>query len=84
MLAIEDIDTNLGNIILDQLKLNGWKVTAQYSPFAFDKGIDFDSYTLRKGSETLEFEWDNWFEWKIAGAKPTIKMISMVYSLKTK
>jgi hypothetical protein len=69
MLTIEGIDTDLSNNILDELKLNGWKVTSQYSPFVFDKGIDFDSYVLRKGSETLEFEW------KVSGSESSIKMI---------
>ena len=66
-MVIEHIETEPGNRILDTLKSEGWKVISQYSPLAFDKGIDYDSYTLRKDRQQLMFEWDNWFEWKISG-----------------
>lgn len=71
-MKIENIETEIGNEILIQLKNDGWKVSDQYNRLAFDKGIDFDSYTLRKGKEELYFEWNNWFEWEIQGSETEI------------
>ncbi|MCG8612622.1 MAG: hypothetical protein MI864_19095 [Pseudomonadales bacterium] len=81
ILQIEDIETDLGGRILDDLKSKGWKVVSKYSPFAFDKGIDFDRYTLSKNGQRVEFEWDNWLEWKITGPEPVIKEIAREFSL---
>jgi len=64
-MTLEHIDTQLGNDIRESLESDGWKVTRQYSPLAFDKGIDFDAYTLKKDGRRVEFEWTNWFEWTI-------------------
>ena len=81
--TIENIETKLGNSIIDRLKSEKWKVVSQYSPFAFDKGIDFDSYTLQKDGREVTFEWDNWFEWKMSGGKSTIAEISRKFSLQS-
>lgn len=43
-----DIKTEIGNKFFEDLIDEGWKKTHEYSPFAFDKGIDFDSYVLTK------------------------------------
>lgn len=51
------IATNDFNSILDLLKLNKWKIKAEY--LNFDKGIDFDFYTLRKNNEEILLTWDN-------------------------
>jgi len=81
---IEYIDTDLGNDILSKLKLEKWKVASQYNRLAFDKGIDFDCYTLKKNGEELYFEWDNWFEWKITGSEKIITSLAKQFSLKVK
>lgn len=80
--TIDHIETELGNTILDKLKSERWRVISQYSPLAFDKGIDYDSYTLQKGQEKLEFEWDNWFEWKISGSEMVLAELATRFSLK--
>lgn len=82
-MKIEYIETEKGNEILDQLRTDGWKLTDQYNRLAFDKGIDFDSYTLTKGNETLYFEWSNWFEWTIQGSNIEIENLISKYKLKT-
>lgn len=71
-MKIENIDTEIGNKVLEQLRKDSWKVSNQYSRFAFYKGIDFDSDTLKKSNEKLYFEWTNWFEWEIQGNKSEI------------
>ena len=82
--TIEDIETELGNSIFHTLKSEGWKVIAQYSPLAFDKGIDYDSYTLQKGQEELYFQWTNWFEWSISGSERVMTEIATRFSLTLK
>ncbi|MFP1680274.1 hypothetical protein ACLD02_16370 [Alloalcanivorax sp. C16-2] len=62
-----ELDTEKGNQLLEALRRGGWKKVREYSPLAFDKGIDFDSYTLRKDGQELVMEWTNWFEWEIRG-----------------
>lgn len=81
-LTLENIDTEVGNRILDSLKADGWRQVAQYSPMAFDKGIDYDSYRLRRGLEELRLEWDNWFEWKLSGPRERIEEIAERFSLR--
>lgn len=80
--TLEAIDTEVGNRILESLKANGWRQVAQYSPLAFDKGIDYDSYRLRRGLEELRLEWDNWFEWKLSGPRERIEEIAERFSLR--
>ena len=79
--TLENIDTEVGNRILDSLKADGWRQVAQYSPMAFDKGIDYDSYRLRRGLEELRLEWDNWFEWKLSGPSELVEEIAERFSL---
>ena len=75
-MKIEGIKTETGNQIIEALLQAGWQQTKAYSPLAFDKGIDYDSYTLQKGSCELTFEWSNWFEWEVTGpAKELEKLI---------
>ena len=81
-MIIADIPTELGNDIIETLKKNGWKIRKQYNLFAFDKGIDFDSYTLKKGTDMLHFEWTNWFEWEIKGNPEKIIELADEYKLK--
>ncbi|WP_181389622.1 DUF4166 domain-containing protein [Leucothrix pacifica] len=80
-MKVENIDTDLGNKILEDLKQQGWKLGAQYSPLAFDKGIDFDSYTLKKDQSKLYLEWTNWFEWEIHGSKQDLDQLAEKYEL---
>ncbi len=80
--TLEAIDTEVGNRILGSLKANGWRQVAQYSPLAFDKGIDYDSYRLRRGLDELRLEWDNWFEWRISGQGEIIEEIAERFSLR--
>ncbi|WP_223788329.1 hypothetical protein [Marinicella meishanensis] len=79
---IEHIRTEVGNQIIADLKQTGWRKTQEYSPLAFDKGIDYDSLTLTKGAETLEFEWSNWFEWSISGPADRLQQLQQQYALK--
>jgi len=76
-MILEFIETSKGNEILDQLKAEGWKVKSQYSPLAFDKGIDYDSYKLVLGDKTVLFEWNNWFEWKLTGTEEMLADIKL-------
>ena len=70
----------LGQVV-DQHPQFGRQV-AQYSPLAFDKGIDYDSYRLRRGLDELRLEWDNWFEWKLSGPRERIEEIAERFSLR--
>lgn len=81
-MKIIDIETEEGEDLIKALRKEGWKKTKEYSWLAFDKGIDFDSYTLKKGSHHLVFEWTNWFEWEISGSLPALEEIARKYQLK--
>jgi len=83
-MKVTDIKTEVGNKILEDLASQGWKTIREYSPVAFDKGVDFDSYTLRKGKSELNFKWNNWFEWEIVGMKDELEIIVEQYSLSSK
>lgn len=78
---IECLETALGNRILEALRQRGWKCTQEYWPLAFDKGIDFDSYTFEKGEQRLYFEWTNWFEWEVTGTSPALEDLARAYGL---
>lgn len=80
--TLENIDTEVGNRILESLKADGWRQVAQYSPLAFDKGIDYDSYRLRRGLEELRLEWDNWVEWTLSGPCDRIEEIAERFALR--
>jgi hypothetical protein len=75
--SIQDLKTELGHEVIQILISAGWTITNEYDPNMIDKAIDFDAYTLSKDSEVLDFEWDNWFEWKITGSVETISMIKL-------
>lgn len=82
-MIIEHINTELGNQIIADLRQAGWRKTKEYSPMAFDKGIDYDSVTLVLGEQTLEFEWSNWFEWSVSGSGQAIQALAQQYGLKS-
>ena len=79
--TLENIDTQVGNRILDTLKAEGWRQVEQFSPLAIQKGIDYDSYRLRRGLDELVLEWDNWFEWKLSGPRELVDEIARRFSL---
>ncbi|MGP0173042.1 hypothetical protein ACSVIJ_14300 [Pseudomonas sp. NCHU5208] len=81
-ISLEMIDTEVGNEILDSLKAEGWRQVAQYSPLAFDKGIDYDCYRLRRGLDELKLEWDNWLDWKLSGPREIVEDIARRFALK--
>ena len=66
---ISDVRTETGAAVLKSLISDGWKVSSEYSVDMFDKGVDFDFYTLKRGTLRLHFEWDNWMEWSITGSR---------------
>ncbi len=76
------LDTEQGNQLLETLMREGWKKVKEYSPLAFDKGIDFDSYSLRKDGVELVLEWTNWFEWEIRGDDAALEALADQYGLK--
>lgn len=80
--TLKNIETEVGNRILDSLKAEGWRQVAQYSPMAFDKSIDYDSYRLRRGLDELRLEWDNWFEWTLSGPSRLVDDIAERFSLR--
>jgi len=71
-MKVTDIKTEVGNKILEDLASQGWKTIREYSPVAFDKGVDFD------------IKWNNWFEWEIVGMKDELEIIVEQYSLSSK
>ena len=79
--SFKDVNTNLGKTILKDLKSDGWKVTSEYSNKMFDKSIDFDAYTLKRGGLKIEFEWDNWEEWTITGPSDVLCELAQRYPL---
>lgn len=81
-LCVEFIATEIGNQLLDALKVDGWKQVAQYSTLAFDKGIDYDFYRLRKDGHELKLEWDNWTEWTLSGSAEQLAEIAQRFSLR--
>lgn len=80
-MKIDFIATEVGDATLTKLQNDGWKVVDQYAQMAFDKGIDYDEYTLKKGDETLYFEWTNWFEWEVTGSQPVLEMLTEHFGL---
>ena len=58
-----DIKTEILYKIINELRSNGWFVTAKY--YGFDAGIDDDYWCLRKGIQKIEFGWSNWTEGEI-------------------
>ena len=79
--SFKDVNTDLGNHILRDFKSEGWKVTSEYSDQMFDKGIDFDAYSLKRDGVKIEFEWDNWEDWIITGPAEVMSELAQRYSL---
>jgi hypothetical protein len=66
-MPFEGIKTDAGNALLKRLVEEGWRVVSEYPDSMFDKGIDFDFYTLKRADRRIRMEWTNWEEWKITG-----------------
>ena len=79
MIIIEKIETALWNQIINDLVSDGWTISSQYANF--DKGIDFDSKTLRKGKSKIYFEWDNWEEGEIRCSESEIEYIEKLVGI---
>lgn len=80
---VSNIDSTLGNEIIEALIKEGWVVEKEYSKFAFDKGIDYDQYKLKKGQDWLDFEWSNWFEWEVKGSSKAIQFLADTYNFES-
>jgi hypothetical protein len=82
-MKIEFIDTDIGEKIIKDLKRSGWRLIDEY-PMVFDKGIDYDFYTLERENLEMKFEWTNWFEWEVSGSDESLVEISERYKLEIK
>jgi hypothetical protein len=82
-MKIEFINTELGDKIIENLKNSSWRLIDKY-PMVFDKGIDYDFYTLALKDKVLKFEWTNWFEWEVSGTEESVVQISEEYNLEIK
>jgi hypothetical protein len=82
-MKIEFIDTDIGEKIIKDLKRFGWRLIDEY-PMVFDKGIDYDFYTLERENLEMKFEWTNWFEWEVSGSDESLVEISERYKLEIK
>lgn len=78
------IDTELFYSIIKYLTKNGWRVSIEYSPKIFDKGIDFDFYQLEKNDETILFAWTNWFEGELKTSSTLVENIEQQFGIKFK
>jgi hypothetical protein len=67
---VEMVPTDKQGSLIGALLTEGWTPVYKYD--GFDAGIDYDRVDLRKGSATLSFEWDNWFEGEITGPRHVI------------
>lgn len=80
-ICVSDIQTELGNQVLRVLLQSGWQIEYEYPDTAMDKGIDFNAYTLVKGDDRLEFEWDNWDEWQLRGSPSLVRGICAQFAI---
>jgi hypothetical protein len=73
MITIKNIETSNWNKTIEFLINDSWSISSEY--YCFDKGIDYDSKTLKKGKERIYFEWDNWTGGEIRCNEATVKYI---------
>ncbi|RBQ03363.1 hypothetical protein [Pedobacter miscanthi] len=76
-----NIDTDVFYAVINFLKENGWKLTAEYDEKLFDKGVDFDFYRFEKDSEMVLMAWNNWFEGEIKASAKTLDEIAKHFKL---
>lgn len=77
---VTGIDTALFYSMIKYLTETGWRISLEYSPKLFDKGIDFDLYKLDKNGETILFAWTNWFEGELKASSTLIEHIAQRFS----
>ncbi len=77
--TIKDIPSERFNAIIEELRADGWRLTAQYE--GVDAWIDYGSLKMRKGGRRLKFEWDNWTEGSIEGRRTLIEELSRRFQL---
>ncbi|MFK8265378.1 hypothetical protein [Capnocytophaga cynodegmi] len=70
-----NISTEIFYKIVDFLKENNWKLTAEYNPEIFDKAIDFDLYQFEKENKTIQMAWDIWFQGEIKATSSAFKIL---------
>lgn len=70
------IPTDIFNKIVSYLLEEGWRITKEYSPEVFDKGIDFDFYELKKDNEVIQMAWENWLEGELLASLPVLDWLS--------
>lgn len=76
-----NIITDIFYAVVEFLKENSWKLTAEYDEKLFDKGIDFDLYRFEKDNETVLMAWNNWFEGEIKATTRTLDEIAQHFQL---
>lgn len=75
-----DVKTADWNSIVEGLREDGWKMSNKY--LGFDAGIDYDFLVLRKGENSIEFAWGNWFEGEIKAEEELLQMIQEKFTLR--
>lgn len=75
------IYTKLFYSIIRYLVETRWRVSVEYSPNLFDKGIDFDLYQLEMNGETILFAWTNWFEGEIKAPSTVIDYLEKEFKI---
>jgi hypothetical protein len=78
-MKIADIPTAKFNLILDELRVEGWRKVEEYDNF--DAWIDYGRVVLEQGDIRLEFEWDNWMEGVIDGPDAVVEQLRTRYRL---
>jgi len=76
---IDDVKTEVFNLIIDDLIKQGWCANNTYNEF--NSWIDYGRVVLTKNSVKLVFEWDNWTEGVIKGPKDLVSKIGSEYEL---
>lgn len=76
---IDDVKTDVFNLIIDDLIKQGWCANNTYNEF--NSWIDYGQVVLTKNSVKLVFEWDNWTEGVIKGPKDLVSKIGRAYEL---
>ena len=78
---IENIKTETWHRIIEDLKAAGFAETYLYE--GADAGIDYSRYELTDGAggELVVFEWYNWTEGEISGARPRLEALREKYQL---
>jgi hypothetical protein len=79
-MQIEDIPTATFNLIVDELKADGWEITEEYD--GFDAWIDFGRLLMVKDGVSLKLEWDNWMEGIVEGPEDIVEDIRRRHQLR--